>query len=217
MGDFVAWYKSYPSSVYTRIDSYLTGGFKPEYVNNRKNSFATISLKFNDKSFSDTLNFKTGDDIVICPDITSTSVKNNWCAGKVNEYSPTIKAIEAPDNNGNTRKQQEHSLVIEQRDFSSYPFELIYLQPVNLSDLLIQIFQNTRSDLGGVINGTTIDKFIMLCPDVALSDYNFKGTNKNHLIEAVNNRSGLKWQINAYCEPSTTNGINMCYQVMIYA
>lgn len=219
MGEFCAWHRSYPSKVYRRVDQYLSGGFKPEYQTNRKNSLATFSLQLQDRSYDNILELKTGDDIVITTDATGNTVKESFCMGKINELGDvTIGSMEPPDENGNCRYELIQPMTIEQRDFSGFPFEINKTFPIMLSAVLSEIFQEyVRSDLGGIIGGVTIPRFFMLCPDVELANYTFRGIAKEHLIESVNNRASLKWRLDAYSESNEINGLNTCYQVVIYA
>lgn len=219
MGKFCCWYKEFPSTVYIRVDDYISGGFEPEYITNRKNALATFNLKLQDRSYDDILNIKTGDDICITENETATEVKGNgMAAGKINERSMVFGCHEPLDSNNRSRKQAIHEFTVEQRNFSTIPFDLDFKFPIMLSDLLNIILQeHTRGDLGGVIQGQFIPKFILQCDDVELVNYTSSGLAMTHVEEAVINRAGLKWKLRGYCEPSETNGINVCYQVIVYA
>ncbi len=204
---------------YTRIDSFLTGGYQPEFTTERKNSLSSFNLEFRDKDFGNIITFKTGDDIVVTEDETGTKVKDGWAAGKINEYGEVPNPVmERPDPvTGKSRKIKIHPLVIEQRDFSGKPFLLEKLSPVMLFPLVKEILQeHTRSDLGGVINGVVIEKVIMLCPDKELANYpSFQGIAIEHVKNAVINRAGYKFYLNAFSELSEVYGLNRCYQLVI--
>jgi hypothetical protein len=219
MGEFCLWHGPFTGILpptFVRVDSYLSGGYQPSYNNDRLNTQGTFDIQIQDKSYSDILEIKTGDDFIVTVDSTGALIKDDL-AGKCHEYSNVPGATEAPDSSGVCRKQLIYSLTVEQRDFSGIPFTLDKTAPIMLSDLLPLIFQDfTRWDLGGIIGGIVVPKYILLTDDFELLNYSFTGITKEHLIESVNNRCGKKWYIRAFSEPSETYGLRYCYQVVIY-
>lgn len=215
-GELVIWHRSFPSLVSTRIDSYLTGDYKPKLLLNKKNNLGQFNLSFNDKTFADYLTFKTGDDICISVDDTGNGIHRDRFVGKINSRSQKLNAIDTLTD-GVAAKLCTHELNIQQRDFSDIPFEINEKAVINLSDLLPIIFQEyTRTDLGGNIDGVVIPKYLMLCEDKELPNFINQGKAIDHVTELINNRLTLKWGVFAYSEYSATNGINWCYQVRIW-
>jgi len=76
---------------------------------------------------------------------------------------------------------------------------------------------NTRYDLGGVLsNGVVIPKYELLSPDTDVEiGEQIEGIARELLNDFLNQVS-YKWSIVYYCEPHTTNNLNLIQQVQIW-
>ena len=186
--EFCVLWKPYPSKVWQRIDSYLTGNTKPQLSNNEISKQCVFTLSFNDKSFSDQLNFKTGDDICITTNSNYDEILDKKYCGKIHKRELKINAFGTKDENNNRKKLRTQVLTIQQRDFSLLPLEVNYESVTSIETILNQVFQeHTRKSLGGIINGVLFPKIVFLTPAPEIPSLKMNGTAMEILKEICNN------------------------------
>lgn len=214
---FVMWHNSYPSKIWTRIDKYLTADTKPKMLSNTDSDQAQFEVSVNDISYTDQLQLKTGDNICITTDKNCTGILNKKYLGKIHTRKVTINSFDVKDPvTKNRRKLKTQVLTVKQRDFSATTFQTNYTQVTSLETILNDVFgQFSRKDLGGVIGGVLMPKFILRTPGIEIDMFVFKGT-LMQLLKELSSRLFLKFQIYSYCEPDEINGLNYCYQVEIW-
>jgi len=215
--EFCVLWKPYPSKIWQRIDSYLTGNTKPQLSNNEISKQCTFSLSFNDKSFTDQLNFKTGDDICITTNSNYTDILDKKYCGKIHKREIKINAFSTKDGNNNRKKLRTQTLTIQQRDFSLLPIEVNYEDVTSIETIINSVFQEyTKNSLGGILNNTLFPKIIFLNTAPDIPNFKFFGT-AMQILKELCARTLQDFAIDNYCEPNSTNLINTMDQVRIWA
>lgn len=215
--EFCVLWKPYPSKIWQRIDSYLTGNTKPQLSNNEISKQCTFSLSFNDKSFTDQLNFKTGDDICITTNSNYTDILDKKYCGKIHKREIKINAFSTKDENNNRKKLRTQTLTIQQRDFSLLPIEVNYEDVTSIETIINSVFQEyTKNSLGGILNNTLFPKIIFLNTAPDIPNFKFFGT-AMQILKELCARTLQDFAIDNYCEPNSTNLINTMDQVRIWA
>ena len=215
--EFCVLWKPYPSKIWQRIDSYLTGNTKPQLSNNEISKQCTFSLSFNDKSFTDQLNFKTGDDICITTNSNYTDILDKKYCGKIHKREIKINAFSTKDENNNRKKLRTQTLTIQQRDFSLLPIEVNYEDVTSIETIINSVFQEyTKNSLGGILNNTLFPKVIFLNTAPDIPNFKFFGT-AMQILKELCARTLQDFAIDNYCEPNSTNLINTMDQVRIWA
>ena len=214
--EFCVLWKPYPSKIWQRIDSYLTGNTKPQLSNNEISKQCTFSLSFNDKSFTDQLNFKTGDDICITTNSNYTDILDKKYCGKIHKREIKINAFSTKDGNNNRKKLRTQTLTIQQRDFSLLPIEVNYEDVTSIETIINSVFQEyTKNSLGGILNNTLFPKVIFLNTAPDIPNFKFFGT-AMQILKELCARTLQDFAIDNYCEPNETNLINTLDQVRIW-
>jgi len=214
--EFCVLWKPYPSKIWQRIDSYLTGNTKPQLSNNEISKQCTFSLSFNDKSFTDQLNFKTGDDICITTNSNYTDILDKKYCGKIHKREIKINAFSTKDGNNNRKKLRTQTLTIQQRDFSLLPIEVNYEDVTSIETIINSVFQEyTKNSLGGILNNTLFPKIIFLNTAPDIPNFKFFGT-AMQILKELCARTLQDFAIDNYCEPNETNLINTLDQVRIW-
>ncbi len=214
--EFCVLWKPYPSKVWQRIDSYLTGNTKPQLSNNEISKQCVFTLSFNDKSFSDQLNFKTGDDICITTNSNYDEILDKKYCGKIHKRELKINAFGTKDENNNRKKLRTQVLTIQQRDFSLLPLEVNYESVTSIETILNQVFQeHTRKSLGGIINGVLFPKIVFLTPAPEIPSLKMNGT-AMEILKEICARTLQDFAIITYSEANETNLMNTVDQVIVW-
>ena len=214
--EFCVLWKPYPSKVWQRIDSYLTGNTKPQLSNNDISKQCVFTLSFNDKSFSNQLNFKTGDDICITTNSNYDEIADKKYCGKIHKREVKINAFGTKDENNNRKKLRTQVLTIQQRDFSLLPIEVNYESVTSIEDILNEVFQeHTRKSLGGIINAVLLPKIVFLTPAPEIPNLKMNGT-AMEILKEVCARTLQDFAIITYSEANETNLMNTVDQVIVW-
>lgn len=217
--ELAIYYRKYKTAIWHRIDSYISGDFKPKVENSETSAFFKFTCSFNDAKDSDNalIDFRTGDDIAICTNSARTAIQDGICAGKITALTLNSKYWGAYDVNKKAIPFIISDLTIQNRDFSTIPFRLQIEGTIALNDLLSQVFQEyTRDDLGGLLSsGVIIPKFTNYSADENILNYDFWGTAKQHLTEILD-RIGYSWKVLYFCEPNETNNLKLIQTIKIW-
>ncbi len=221
----VIYYRSYGSNLWVDITNYIASDRLPGGSDPDSNSLYQFQLSFTDPKDADDefIIMQNGDDLVICETNERLNVLDGIKAGCVFESTRQPLSI---DYSGDTpRFYMRYDLTIEQREFSRYPFKISPFSfddnsmYQNLSTVLALIFdsENIRNDLGGsLLNGVVIPKYELLSPDIEIEiSEKIEGTARE-LLNDLLSQIDYKWSIVYYCEPHTTNELNLIQQVQIW-
>lgn len=219
------YYRKYGSSLWVDVSRFVI----KDSLNSsdaESNALYQFSLSFFDPLDADDeyIIMRNGDDIAIVETSECLNVLDGIKAGCIFQSSRTPYL----DRSGvSDRFAIQYDLTIEQRDFSRYPFKIspfsfddnsIYQSLSTVLDLIFNSnIDNTRYDLGGVLsNGVVIPKYELLSPDTDIEiGEQIEGIARELLNDFLNQVS-YKWSIVYYCEPHTTNNLNLIQQVQIW-
>ena len=216
--DIHIFYRAFGTDTWLDVGRFVANDSLPSFSENDKSSFAQSGFKLiSPKDFDDNYIIpEVGDDICITTDNSKTEILGNGnCYGKILRINSTIKTwdfeVSPP-----TPKGWEYDITIEQRNFSRYYFK--QEQPLlnqSLSTLLDLILANNTKGLGGVINGETVNKYILESDDINIPSFVAEGTIidiLNQLLDEV----GLQWKVLSFVEPETTNILNVVSTILIW-
>jgi hypothetical protein len=204
--DIHIFYRAFGSDTWLDVGRFVASDSLPSFSENDKSSFAQSSFKLiSPKDFDNNYIVpKVGDDICITTDNSKTEILGNGnCYGKILRINSTIKTwdfeVSPP-----TPKGWEYDITIEQP-----------LLNQSLSTLLDLILANNTKGLGGIINGETVNKYILESDDINIPSFVAEGAIidiLNQLLDEV----GLQWKVISFVEPEPTNILNVVSTILIW-
>lgn len=194
-------------------------GDLPELSDNDVSSLGVFDIEFKDTD-DQLLTFETGYDLALIElddDENLLGIYGEKMYGKIKTIEVEPNFIGEYDENDLADPQFTYKLTIEQRDFSTIPFELDYEGVKSASAIVTKIFeQYVRKELGGVLSGgTVIDRFEITCDDYDLLNFKNKGTARRQLNE-VCSRASWAWELIGVIETHETNNYEILSKVRIW-
>lgn len=215
--DINIFHRPYGSTLWTDLGRFVVKNTLPKpdsdnLSNLAQTTFSLVQPKDNDNNL---VIFKNSDDFCITDSNTKKTVFAEISAGQLIKQEINIITYERKIDDSYVPYVQ-YNLTIENREFSK---EYLVFRPelyinATLQTLLDIIFTNVR-DLGGVIEGNTINKYACTVDNQSIvPSFSFEGTNRECLNELCK-QMGLNWRIGYYVAPHTTNNIQLLQQIII--
>jgi hypothetical protein len=118
--------------------------------------------------------------------------------------------------NDENRGHNRNTLTIRQKDFSYTDVNLNYKTPTLLSVILLAILDSSTVGLGGSDkNGVAISKIKLLCADVLVNSFEFRGAALDALKELLTTLK-YNFRIIYYCKPDVTLTLKVFGQIEVF-
>lgn len=210
--------KAWGQDEYIDITDNISGDL-PELSDNDVSSLGVFDIEFKDTD-DQLLTFETGYDLALIElddDENLLGIYGEKMFGKIKTIEAEPNFFGEYDENDLAEPQFTFKLTIEQRDFSTIPFELDYEGVKSVSDITTKVFeQYVRNDLGGVMpSGTVVDRFEITCEDLNILNFKNKGTARRQITELYN-RVGWAWELIGVIETHETNNYTVLSKVRIW-
>lgn len=195
-------------------------GTIPDMSDKDISSLVTFTLIFQDLDDA-IIDFETGWDLAVIDydsDGTFIGIRDDKMLGKICRVETReVYGYSEYDEDGLAFPKFLWEVEIEQRDFSTIPFQLDYEGVKNVSDILPAIFQeHVRKELGGILpSGLVVDRYEFTGEDLEIINFKKYGLARSQLDELIN--SGILWELIGVAEEHGTNNLECFYKVRIWS
>jgi hypothetical protein len=166
---------------------------------------------------SDTpLNIEPGDFIAICKDSTKYDIAEGSLVGIVDNPNKNIVALDWR-NFATSPYEISYDLECYGWDFSDSDLKTYDFKQTSLTTIVNTILvADSNQLLGGIINGVTIAKSAIKCPDFTVDVFSTNEVTAYEAIEQICKENNLYFKLIWYSSPDATNTLRLAGQVVIY-
>ncbi len=166
---------------------------------------------------SDTpLNIEPGDFIAICKDSTKYDIAEGSLVGIVDNPNKNIVALDWR-NFSTSPYEISYDLECYGWDFSDSDLKTYDFKQTSLTTIVNTILvADSGQLLGGIINGVTIAKSAIKCPDFTVDVFSTNEATAYEAIEQLCKENNLYFKLIWFSAPDATNTLRVAGQVVIY-
>lgn len=207
--------KEWGTDIWEEYTDNLAGKI-PDLSDRDTSSLANFTLMFQDLDDS-LIDFETGWDLAVCDyesDGTFIGIRDDKMLGKITRVETReVYGYSEYDEDGNAFPKFLWEIEIEQRDFSTLPFQLDYEGTKSVVDIQAKIFeQYIRSEYGGILpSGRIVERYEYTGENIQTINFKKYGLASSQMNELSG--FGVLWEVIGIAEEHETNNLQCIYTV----